>query len=604
MRVAIDATPLTLSSGGLRRYTQELSVALAENFPQDEFFLVSDQRFSMPHMAPLNLRRGGGPRHPAERRWWLWGLDRELHRLEAGLFHGTDFAVPYLPRRPSVLTLHDLSPWMDAAWHSSAGRVRQRTPLLIGLGLATMIVTPSEAVRKQAIERFRIHPDRIRAVPHAASACFRPRSARDSVAAPPGPPYFLYAGTLEPRKNIPGLLAAWREVRRLHSVDLVLAGRRRSDFAQLSPESGLQIIGEVSDERLAQLLAGTLAFVYPSFYEGFGLPVLEAMQCGACVITSRDPARCSKPCSAGLASSPRGIRRCRKSPRAPLSKPARTPNWCAPCWISRRIPSGLSHGRSAGCGGRRIFPGGARRNSRMRSMKKLCGGRRGAGTRACRDGTLAVAHGRFCRARPGVVVRASYESGFHGIVFDVSHNSLELVFVSDPVVVRLSLPKGLAGTTEYQVSFTRGAAFQRAKQTLRRNFGPQEYVDMVGHDHPSPQLVVAKLEPALQRIHYNAGYVLPAQVHWADSGCIKVTIHPDKRLSGSESGRRIPTLRQAAVQMPGYEEPFAFRIDVREAATGFGHKRKKWFQTGEDLLSKPATARVPSRQAGVPAPHE
>jgi glycosyltransferase involved in cell wall biosynthesis len=153
-----------------------------------------------------------------------------------------------------------------------------------------MIVTPSEAVRKQAIERFRIHPDRIRAVPHAASACFRPRSARDSVAAPPGPPYFLYAGTLEPRKNIPGLLAAWREVRRLHSVDLVLAGRRRSDFAQLSPESGLQIIGEVSDERLAQLLAGTLAFVYPSFYEGFGLPVLEAMQCGACVITSRDPA--------------------------------------------------------------------------------------------------------------------------------------------------------------------------------------------------------------------------------------------------------------------------------------------------------------------------
>ena len=62
MRVAIDATPLTLSSGGLRRYTQEISVALAENFPQDEFFLVSDQRFDMPHTAPINLRRGGGPR--------------------------------------------------------------------------------------------------------------------------------------------------------------------------------------------------------------------------------------------------------------------------------------------------------------------------------------------------------------------------------------------------------------------------------------------------------------------------------------------------------------------------------------------------------------
>ena len=284
MRVAIDATPLTLSSGGLRRYTIELSVALARGFPEDEFFLVSDQPFETPDTAPPNLRRGGGPRHPAESRWWLWGLDRELERLGAGMFHGTDFAVPYVSRRPSVLTLHDLSPWMDRAWHAAADRVRKRTPLLIGFGLATMIVTPSEAVRKQAIDRFRIHPDRIRAVPHAAAACFRP------VAGPPAPPYFLYVGTLEPRKNIPGLIAAWREVRRYHAVDLVLAGRRRDDFMQLSPEPGLQMIGEVSDERLAQLFSGTLAFVYPSFYEGFGLPVLEAMQCGACVIASRDPA--------------------------------------------------------------------------------------------------------------------------------------------------------------------------------------------------------------------------------------------------------------------------------------------------------------------------
>jgi glycosyltransferase involved in cell wall biosynthesis len=284
MRVALDATPLTLSSGGLRRYTEELSRALAESFPQDTFYLVSDQLFGMPPGAPSNLRVGGGPRHPAERRWWLWGLARELQRLGAGLFHGTDFAVPYVPRFPSVLTLHDLSPWMDAAWHSAADRVRRRTPLLIGFGLATMIVTPSEAVRKQAIERFRIHPDRVRAVPHAASAVFRPGPP------PPMPPYFLYAGALEPRKNIPGLVAAWREIRAEHPVELVLVGRRRADFPQLSPEPGLHILGEISDARLAGLYAGALAFVYPSFYEGFGLPVLEAMQCGACVITSNDPA--------------------------------------------------------------------------------------------------------------------------------------------------------------------------------------------------------------------------------------------------------------------------------------------------------------------------
>ena len=201
------------------------------------------------------------------------------------MFHGTDFAVPYVPRRPSVLTLHDLSPWMDRAWHSDADRVRQRTPLLIELGLATMIVTPSEAVRKQAIERFRLHPDRVRAVPHAASACFRPAAGsrlRRPISSMPGP--WSRARTSP---------ACWRPGARcaaLHPVDLVLAGRRRADFRNFRPSRGCSIIGEVSDERLAELLSGALAFVYPSLYEGFGLPVLEAMQCGACVITSRDPA--------------------------------------------------------------------------------------------------------------------------------------------------------------------------------------------------------------------------------------------------------------------------------------------------------------------------
>jgi hypothetical protein len=103
----------------------------------------------------------------------------------------------------------------------------------------------------------------------------------------PATPYFLFVGTLEPRKNLPALVEAWREVRRHHPVELVLAGRRRADFPALAEEPGLRLIGEVADEKLPQLYSGALAFVYPSLYEGFGLPVLEAMQCGAPVIASR-----------------------------------------------------------------------------------------------------------------------------------------------------------------------------------------------------------------------------------------------------------------------------------------------------------------------------
>lgn len=286
MRVAIDATPLTLSSGGLPRYTRELSLALASAFPGDEFVLVSDQPFRFPPGAPPNLSQGKGPRNALERRWWLWGLDRELDRLAAGLFHGTDFAVPYFPRRPSVLTLHDLSPWMDPGWHNAADRVRARTPLLIEMGCATMIVTDTEAVRRQAIAHFRIHPSRVVAVPLGGL----PNSLPAPAPAPEGPPYFLFVGTLEPRKNIDGLLSAWRAVRARHNVDLVLAGRRRNDFPEPAPEPGLRFLGEVPEEDLPGLYAGALALVYPSRYEGFGLPVLEAMQCGAYAIVSRDPA--------------------------------------------------------------------------------------------------------------------------------------------------------------------------------------------------------------------------------------------------------------------------------------------------------------------------
>ena len=282
VRVALDGTPLTVSSGGTRRYTVELVRALAEAFPEDVFRLMSDRQFE----APLNSEpRALASDFGLDRYWWLFGLSRQLRRERIDVFHGTNFEVPLLPLRPSVLTVLDLSPWKNAAWHHAADRVRRRTPLLIHLRIPTIILTISEAIRKEAIDFFRLPPRAIVAVPLAAANSMRPVETRAGIE-----PYFLYAGTLEPRKNIPTLVEAWRLVKKVHPARLVLAGRMRADFVEPAPEPGLEFLGEVPDSDLPRLYSECVACVYPSLYEGFGLPVLEAMQCGAPVLTSRDAA--------------------------------------------------------------------------------------------------------------------------------------------------------------------------------------------------------------------------------------------------------------------------------------------------------------------------
>ncbi|HUS05639.1 MAG TPA: glycosyltransferase family 1 protein [Bryobacteraceae bacterium] len=285
MNVALDATPLSVATGGVRRYTEELTRALGLKFPVDRFHLISDQRFRVTREMPGNVSvQAGKTARSLSRRWWTIGLPLELGRLGSDVFHGTDFSVPYLPLRPSVLSLHDLSPWMDPAWHHAAERVRSRTPLLLRLGIATMVITPTEAVRRAAMDRFRLSPSRVVAVPEAASDLFRP------VESSPARPYFLYVGTLEPRKNIGVMVSAWRLVRESHDVDLVLAGRQREDFPKLTEEPGLRLTGAVPDEALPVLYSGAVAALYPSLYEGFGLPVLEAMRCGCAVVASKDAA--------------------------------------------------------------------------------------------------------------------------------------------------------------------------------------------------------------------------------------------------------------------------------------------------------------------------
>jgi alpha-1,3-rhamnosyl/mannosyltransferase len=308
MHIGIDGIPLATPKTGIGHYTFELARSLARFAPDDEFELIAPVPISLNaenesnELRVPNLRAVHTPLNALRRRWWTIGLPLYVRQNKLTLFHGTNYNLPLWNRCPTVVTIHDLSLLLHADTHQEhlVRRARLRLPTMTRI--ATRIITDSESVKREICEHLGVASEKITAVPLAPRRAFRPvgpaeaRTTRERLGVEDD--FILFVGTLEPRKNLLTLVRAFDELLRTTELrpQLVIAGPKGwltedlfAHVEQSAYDKRIVFTGYVSDEDLCALYSSCLVSVYPSLYEGFGLPPLEAMACGAPVITSRIP---------------------------------------------------------------------------------------------------------------------------------------------------------------------------------------------------------------------------------------------------------------------------------------------------------------------------
>jgi alpha-1,3-rhamnosyl/mannosyltransferase len=307
MKLALNAVPLLSPWTGIGQYTYQLARGLlaTPDLEVDFFYGTGWSR---------ELRHSPSPALGAAKNAWMrWvpnaqALMRAIlqQSFQAGVmlrgpqvYHEPNF-LAWRFRGPMVLTVHDLS-WIRYPEAHPAERVaRMQRHFPSSLARADVVLTDSAFVKQELIDVFKVEPARIRPVLLGVESMFRPLAPQDTAAAlaPHGLEhgrYLLAVGTLEPRKNLQLVLRSYRLLPTAlqHAYPLVLVGMKGWHTSQLERDieplvqSGcIRLTGYVERSDLVALMSGATALVYPSLYEGFGLPPLEAMACGAPVIAS------------------------------------------------------------------------------------------------------------------------------------------------------------------------------------------------------------------------------------------------------------------------------------------------------------------------------
>lgn len=312
MHIVLDARTATPHFPGIGRYVTNLGSAIAAQLGTGERLTVLHRAEHSPRLPISEAVRAAPLEASPFSLAQQWAAPRLLRELNASVYHSPYYLMPYRPGAPTLLTVYDLIPLRQSRHSTARARLLFRWTTALALRAAAHVIAISEAARRDFVSEFGLPPDRITAIPLAADAAFRPQppAAVAAFRARSGLPerFMLYLGSNKPHKNLVRLVEAWAAARSaataptspaggpgtgIVDLGLVIAGAwdaRYPEARRLAEATAgvgsILWLGPVPEDDLPALYSAASAFVFPSLFEGFGLPVLEAMACGTPVICS------------------------------------------------------------------------------------------------------------------------------------------------------------------------------------------------------------------------------------------------------------------------------------------------------------------------------
>jgi glycosyltransferase involved in cell wall biosynthesis len=316
MKIGICSDILRNQKTGVEKYTEELVLNLCREFPQEDFYLIRQegQRDRFDGLKILETRKR--PRFFGSR--FIYSL-----MAPPGMFSGFDLVhcptheAPFFRKQKNktIMTIHDLTPLVLPAAQKFNRVFYFKYFLKPLLERFDHIIADSFSTKNDLMKFFGIPESKISAVPLGYDFIFRPQSPDPAILQKyrQQPGYLFFMGTVEPRKNIVRLLEAFQIIKEKIDGRLVIAGglgwKYKKILEKIQKEPGVDFLGYVPDEDLVALYNGASVFIYPSLYEGFGLPVLEAMACGKPVVTSDNSSLPEITGSAALLVNPLDVRK-------------------------------------------------------------------------------------------------------------------------------------------------------------------------------------------------------------------------------------------------------------------------------------------------------